>query len=329
VVADRLESFLDQARHRGRTPPWFVERELRHFLKCGIFAYGFVRVYCDDCRADRLVPFSCKGRGFCSSCGGRRMADTAAHLVDRVLPRVPVRQWVLSLPYTLRYHMSLVLDGVFDPSDGMRFRTLPPPSTAELEKVTRSIAGGIYRLLERRGFGQNDDPVADAETRDESLLASLYADGRLLYGLRHPWRDGTTHAAFLPLELIEKLAALVPPPRVNLVRYHGVLAPAARHRAKVVPKRDTESPAPSTEANPLETETAKPDQRPRNYSWAELLHRVFAIDVLACPECGGRMRMLSAVHSPEAIRAILECFGLPARSPPVSPADPRFIVRSD
>ena len=106
VVADRLESFLNQARHRGRTPPWFVERELRHFLKCGIFAYGFVRVYCDDCRADRLVPFSCKGRGFCSSCGGRRMADTAAHLVDRVLPRVPVRQWVLSLPYTLRYHMA-------------------------------------------------------------------------------------------------------------------------------------------------------------------------------------------------------------------------------
>jgi hypothetical protein len=115
------------------------------------------------------------------------------------------------------------------------------------------------------------------------------------------------------LELIEKLAALVPPPRVNLVRYHGVLAPAARHRAKVVPKRDTESSVPSTEAKPLETDTAKPDQRPRNYSWAELLHRVFAIDVLACPECGGRMRMLSAVHSPEAIRAILECLGLPAR----------------
>jgi hypothetical protein len=72
---------------------------------------------------------------------------------------------------------------------------------------------------------------------------------------------------------------------------------------------------------PIEAETAKPDQHPRNYSWAELLHRVFAIDVLACPECGGRMRMLSAVHSPGAIRAILECLGLPARSPPVSPAD--------
>jgi hypothetical protein len=124
------------------------------------------------------------------------------------------------------------------------------------------------------------------------------------------------------LELIEKLAALVPPPRVNLVRYHGVLAPAARHRAEVVPGRNTESPAPSTEAKPPETESAKPDQRPRNYSWAELLHRVFAIDVLSCPECGGRMRMLSAVYSPEAIQAILACLGLPARSPPVTGPDP-------
>ena len=54
-------------------------------------------VHCDQCGADRLVPFSCKGRGFCPSCTGRRMADTAAHLVDRVLPEVPVRQWVLRI----------------------------------------------------------------------------------------------------------------------------------------------------------------------------------------------------------------------------------------
>jgi hypothetical protein len=130
---------------------------------------------------------------------------------------------------------------------------------------------------------------------------SRLSDGRLLYGLRHPWRDGTTHVAFLPLELIEKLAALVPPPRVNLVRYHDVHAPAARHRANVVSRG-----RPSTESKPLENKTENPGLRPRNYSWAELLHRVFAIDVLACPECGGRMRMLSAVHSPAAIQAILE-----------------------
>ncbi|MBW2316103.1 MAG: transposase zinc-binding domain-containing protein [Deltaproteobacteria bacterium] len=83
--------------------PHFIEQELRAFLRCGVLAHGFLRLHCDGCGHDRLVAFSCKRRGFCPSCGGRRMADTAAHLVDRVLPEVPIRQWVLTLPYPLRY----------------------------------------------------------------------------------------------------------------------------------------------------------------------------------------------------------------------------------
>ncbi len=86
--------------------PAFVERELTRYLECGILAYGFVRVRCSACRYDRVVAFSCKGRGFCPSCGGRRMADTAAFLVDHILPAVPVRQWVLSLPIALRYKLA-------------------------------------------------------------------------------------------------------------------------------------------------------------------------------------------------------------------------------
>src|SRR5512145_2145904 len=99
VVADHLETFLARARDRERTVPRFVEREFRSFLDCGILAHGFLRVRCDHCKTERLVAFSCKGRGFCPSCGGRRMADTAAHLVDRVFPEAPVRQWVLTLPW--------------------------------------------------------------------------------------------------------------------------------------------------------------------------------------------------------------------------------------
>jgi hypothetical protein len=106
VVSKHIEGFLARARERGRTVPRFVERELRAFLDCGILAHGFLRVHCDGCGLDRLVPFSCKGRAFCPSCGGRRMADTAAHLVDRVIPEVPVRQWVLSLPFPLRYRLA-------------------------------------------------------------------------------------------------------------------------------------------------------------------------------------------------------------------------------
>jgi hypothetical protein len=73
------------------------------FLGCACLASGFARFHRDACGPDRLVPFSCKGRGSCPSCGGRRMAERAAHLIDHVFSDVPVRQWVLSLPYRLRY----------------------------------------------------------------------------------------------------------------------------------------------------------------------------------------------------------------------------------
>jgi hypothetical protein len=64
VVAEQLETFLARQRERDRLVPRFVERELRSFLECGILAYGFIRVYCDACRQDRAVPFSCKGRAY-------------------------------------------------------------------------------------------------------------------------------------------------------------------------------------------------------------------------------------------------------------------------
>ncbi len=106
VLREHVETFLAHAQERERPVPRFVERELRAYLECGLLCYGFVRLRCVACGHDRLVAFSCKGRGFCPSCGGRRMADTAAYLVDRVLPVVPVRQWVLSLPFGLRYRLA-------------------------------------------------------------------------------------------------------------------------------------------------------------------------------------------------------------------------------
>ena len=106
VVRDHLATLLDQARARsdhGFGYPRFVEREFEKFLRCGLLCRGFVRVRCAGCTDERWVAFSCKTRGFCPSCTGRRMADTGAHLVDRVLPPVPYRQWVLSLPRQVRF----------------------------------------------------------------------------------------------------------------------------------------------------------------------------------------------------------------------------------
>src|SRR5438034_11475744 len=109
-----------------------VEREMRAYLSCGILACGFLRLKCESCGKDRLLPLSCKGRSVCPSCCGRRMVDTAAHLVDRVFPRVPVRQWVLSLPFALRYR--LAYDSTM--------------TTAVLQVFIRSLFG-LYRRMAR------------------------------------------------------------------------------------------------------------------------------------------------------------------------------------
>jgi hypothetical protein len=87
----------------GGSLPRFVVGEFERYLACGILANGFARVRCAACGDELLVALSCKGRGFCPSCTTRRMHDTATHLVDRVIPHVPVRQWVLSLPRWARF----------------------------------------------------------------------------------------------------------------------------------------------------------------------------------------------------------------------------------
>ena len=105
IVREHLATFLDRARDGpdARELPSFVRRALLRFLDCGVLQKGFCRFRCADCGHDHLVGLSCKGRGFCPSCGGKRMTDLAAHLVDHVIPFVPVRQLVLSLPPRVRY----------------------------------------------------------------------------------------------------------------------------------------------------------------------------------------------------------------------------------
>jgi len=158
---------------------------------------------------------------------------------------------------------------------------------------------------------------------------SRLEDGRILYRLRHQWRDGTSHVIFEPLDLIGKLAALVPPPRFNLVRYHGVLGPSARWRSIIVPAASSGGSGSSNcsgcgvkqeKKGEKGKEGKNPQGHPRNYTWSELMKRVFGFDVLKCNRCGGRMRILCAINPPEAIKKILDCLGLPSRPPPIFPA---------
>jgi hypothetical protein len=103
LVQQHAASFIAHTEaSTGAELPRFIKDEFDAFLECGILAHGFLRLRCGECGHDKLLAFSCKRRGFCPSCGARRMSQTAAHLVDHVIPHVPVRQWVLSLPIPLR-----------------------------------------------------------------------------------------------------------------------------------------------------------------------------------------------------------------------------------
>jgi ribosomal protein S27E len=105
ITKQYFETFREQIQTMGSFQglPYFVEKEFESFLSCGSLSEGFVRVKCTDCSDEKLIPFSCKKRGICSSCAGRRMAEKAAHLVDNVIGILPVRQYVLTLPFALRY----------------------------------------------------------------------------------------------------------------------------------------------------------------------------------------------------------------------------------
>ncbi|MFN9740171.1 MAG: transposase zinc-binding domain-containing protein, partial [Pseudomonadota bacterium] len=103
LVQAHYPDFLAQLAAQDRPLPTYVREAFEAYLRCGVLEHGFLRVVCEQCHAERLVAFSCKQRGFCPSCGARRMAESARHLADDVFGARPVRQWVLSVPFPLRW----------------------------------------------------------------------------------------------------------------------------------------------------------------------------------------------------------------------------------
>jgi len=103
IVQEYWPEFQAELANHDKYLPAYVKKEFDEYLKCGRLEHGFLRVRCESCHEEKLIAFSCKKRGFCPSCGARRMADSAALLVDEVLPHQPMRQWVLSVPFPLRF----------------------------------------------------------------------------------------------------------------------------------------------------------------------------------------------------------------------------------
>jgi len=430
------------------------------------------------------------------------MAERAAHLADSVLGGLPVRQWVLTLPYRLRYALAwdhrlcravlgvftravlgferrrgrrrgvrgglggavtaiqrfgsalntnvhfhtLVVQGVFvaTKDDALRFAPAPAPTDLEVGRLLVAVRRRIMRLVKRHGIDL-EQPTEEGNATDERLFEcpvyaeiqgaavagrvatgpragrsvvrvgrDLYAapitssgplhahlegfdlhaavavpagdrgrlehlcryilrppvaqdaleltpDGKVLLRLRRPWNDGTRAIRFEPSELLEKLAAMIPKPRINLLLYHGVFAPHARGRPAAVrqaqecsrgeaisetaseqaraavpamkassaprtgPGLEAGGDWPRTDTNSQASAAPRPPPptpgyaRPKHYTWAALLQRTFAIDVLACPGCGGRLRLVSTIERRAVVKKILRHLGLPADAPEPAP----------
>lgn len=452
VVQENLETFIQMAEvdPNRKALPEYVKREFYEYLRCGILANGFLRLQCTSCKHERLVAFSCKGRGFCPSCGGRRMCELAAFLVDEVFPHVPIRQVVLSFPFPIRFWLAksprlqsellkitiravsgllrnkakgeglkekleyavvtviqrfggsinlnphlhmLWVDGLYDATkDVAVFHSLPPPTDEEIRKLVETLSKRILKYLKRKGYPVDDE--SDAEQADDtfldvqgasvqSLIAlgerrgqkvrrlgviergnfdgavlegercashrgfSLHAnvsckahereqlehmvryiarppvavdrlhkraDGLITYRLKKKYRDGTERLLFSPLELLEKLSALVPHPRGHITRYHGLFAPHSKNRHKIVLEK------PKAEEDPTEKGAGEKKERSPRISWAKLLNRVFKIDITQCQFCKGEVKVVAAILEKTATQKILNHLGLHTDPPLISPA---------
>jgi len=459
IVSKNLETFLaETSMHDGKGVPLHVEKEMRSYLKCGILAHGFIRVQCEDCKKEGLVAFSCKKRGFCPSCAAKRMSETSAHLVNNLIPKRPLRQWVLSVPIPLRYWMAanpklqtkileiviraingyykkklkkkykikqvqvgsvtlvqrfgsalnlnvhfhiLYVDGGYEiKGEEKVFYKLASPSDDDIKDMVKKISDRVVRYLRKRGYLEEafDDtlqfdspafakmlgastknliafgPNRNREIRrfigsgfgyeeDIAVLSgelcaavngfslhaatsikpsqrkrleglckyvlrppiaearlSLLGNGDVSYKLKKRWSDGTSHIIYTQLEFMEKLAALVPPPRAHQVRFHGFLAPHSKSRSKLATSRKA-----LKEKKKKGEDKADGLNKVGKMRWARLLKRVFNIDIEICMFCGGKAKVLSAIHDEKSITKILNHVGLDPNPPPIRPARQRVI----
>jgi len=152
-------------------------------------------------------------------------------------------------------------------------------------------------------------------TRPPLAAGSLekVSEDKFVFKLKTPWSDGTTFLILSAHELLEKLSAIVPPPRSNNTRYHGVLAPNSKLRSQVVPV--------STDEEKVDNQGKKGSRKYR-LSWSALLARIFQIDVSVCPDCGGPMKIIAFITDPNSVRRYLRGVGLPTEPPAVAAARP-------
>ena len=418
IISQNYQRVMSEKAQQGVTLPFHIKREFERYLTCGIHEHGMVRFQCGICSKDKFVAYSCKGRTICPRCNGRRMADTAKHLVEEVIPNVAVRQWVLSMPFKLRFILSsdqkllnsvlqifhraisthykrkakrkkymnpqtgsitsiqrfggsvnlnihfhsIYMDGVYilGPDNHQRFVELIPTND-EIRKLTITLYKRINRAFEKKGYLDDDSlevqgelsliksqsvanqvdnfkypekigkywnpPFvefegdkcfsaerfslhANTKIRKENRSGleklcryicrgalskeriSLDANGMVVLKLKSSYTDGTTHLRFTPQAFIKRIISLIPKPRTNMVRYHGVFAPRHKKRSEITSL---------ARAKKDKSKTKKIYRTP----WAELLKRVFMEEVDNCDSCGNKLKYIASITSPIECRRIV------------------------
>ncbi len=247
------------------------------------------------------------------------LADTIAHRVGRTLERQGLverdaeNSWLAGEdldqdPMSNVVGHSITYRIAVGPNAGrkvMTLQTLPaadPPLGEQAGQVNGfSLHAGVAARVDQRDKLERLCRYISRPAVSEKRL-SLTSSGLVRYQLKTPYRDGTTHVFFEPHDFLARLAALVPRPRVNLTRFHGVFAPNSNWRARVTPaKRGKGRPRPATESvDPT------PAEKHAAMTWAKRLKRVFDIDVQTCEACRGAVKIVAAIEDPVAIRKILD-----------------------
>ena len=175
-----------------------------------------------------------------------------------------------------------------------------------------SIHGArVIRTNDRKGLEQLVSYMARPAISVERL--SMTSEGNVRYALKTRWHDGTEAVEFTPIDFLSRLAALVPPPRVHMIKYAGIFAPNHPIRNKVILNRGVKKGKPPKCEDDEVQEGGR--KKVRNSSWARLLRRIFQIDVGSCTKCGSEMEIMGAVFDWNQVRRYLDHVGL-ARSPP-------------
>ena len=354
------------------------------YLDCGLLEHGFARVRCEACRAEFLVAFRCKARGFCPSCQARRLAEWSLWLDEALLAAVAHRHVVLTIPKRLRAyflydrhrlgllsrtayrtlhayvvaalgerdavpgvislaqsfgslahwhpHLHLVVsDGAFRRDGSFVTQTAHEPAVLA-EAWRRAVlalfvrqgwleedAAAAMLMWPHSGFGAHVGPAIAAADRAAVLRVARYgarapvAESRLRYDAERAEVELASDAVegpyagvhrFAALEFLARLVDHIPAKGEVRVRYYGAYASARRgwwrRRGVVLVGAGPE------DVREVEREAEPwPALRARRRRWAELLRRVFAVEVEVCPACGGAMRILAFVTEPATVTRIL------------------------